>query len=140
MEENARNINNKEKQSVGKNWGHPRKYTKKHTKIPEPLISLKDINYGLRKRKKREKKEFISKFETCPFCKELLHPREDIPQRKWIFSLSNLETWCRKCGASQIPECPACKRETWLSKSGIYKHPYMGCGFQGESKTHGSKK
>jgi len=141
MEENAQNINNKEKQSVGGNWGHPRKYIKKHTKLPDPLISLGTINYGLRKRKKREKKEFVSKFETCPFCQNKLSMTEGTKNSNgYLLWWVHTEKWCRKCGASQIPECPACKKPTWLNKGGLYKHPYMGCGFEGEKKEDGCKK
>ena len=36
---------------------------------------------------------------------------------------------CPKC-ASEIQECPACKRETWC-RQGWYKHQFLGCGFEG---------
>jgi hypothetical protein len=41
-------------------------------------------------------------------------------------------TWCVECGASWVPECPKCKKPTWMSLEGIYTHPSNGCGYIGK--------
>ena len=60
-------INNKEKQAAGGNWGHPRKWLKRHTKIDDPLIPERTKKVKSRKKKKKKpKKVFV--WYACPFC------------------------------------------------------------------------
>ena len=59
------NINNKEKQAVAGNWGHPRKYTKRHTKIPNPLIPQRVRK--VKRKKGKVKRKYVSPYQCCPF-------------------------------------------------------------------------
>lgn len=117
------------KKAAGGNWGHPRKFTKRHTNIDIPDDDA--VPKMLKKKKKKEKKPY--KFWTCPFC------REEIPERKENNSRAGtcLVRWERedhcKCGAIEVPHCPACFRTTW-HKDGVFKHLWMGCGFEGKKK------
>lgn len=123
----SNNINNKEKQAAGGNWGHPRKYTKRKTKIPNPLIP--ECSRSSRKRKKKkDKKPYIWHFEVCPFCGE---ERKKLNNKDSWFR--NREDFCRKCGAKEVKgECPACHRTAWI-KNEYYKHEgFYTCGFSGK--------
>ena len=129
-------INNKMKQAVGGNWGKPKG-------IEQP-IKLRDIDLGPRhvpgkkKKRKKNKQRFVFKGSCCPFC------HAELPFDEVLIAKKNKElegksccVWremyrvkiCPKC-ASEIKECPACKRETWC-RQGWYKHQFLGCGFEG---------
>lgn len=125
MSTNRFRVNNKEKQKVGGNWGHPRPYTKKITEISEPLYP-EDRHKNL-KRKKKEKKPYFSPYEVCPFCEKKL---KETGKKNWGF-LDRYEKKCRNCGAKKGKECPACKGETWYLNK-VYKHQNLGCGFVGK--------
>ena len=64
----------------------------------------------------------INMKKHCPFCCKRLKLDEN----------KKRETWCQNCGASWVPECPKCKKSTWMSKESIYKHKVGGCGFVGK--------
>lgn len=118
-------INNKEKQAAAGNWGHPRKWLKKHTKISDPLIPQRTKG----KRKKKIKKIWV--WKACPFCgKEIPIDKNYISTDSLVFFKPRLK-YC-ECGA-KIDECPCCKKETWL-KDDIYKHykDMFSCGFVGK--------
>ena len=117
-------VNNKEKQFSGKNWGHPRKYTKKHTNIANPLIP--EVPKYRKKRRKTVGQKKCLPFGACPFCEKELKQIDE--EKHWIFS--SLESFCRHCGAKEVDVCPACKRKTWI-KNNLYKHQSHGCGFEG---------
>ena len=120
-------IGNKEKQFVAGNWGHPRKWLKRHTKIQDsPEVPRHH------KKKKRKKKLWIWDRGVCPFCKKELRIIGEANNRS-IFAPR--ETTCRHCSATVV-ECPACKRGTWKSVEGIYKHQtrMFSCGFAGKKK------
>lgn len=124
------NINNKEKQFVGGNWGHPRKFIKKHTEIPNPLIPKEPKIFSSRKYKKKHK--WIDYYKLCPFCLNEL--KEIGTFKKFNLFLSTKYADKCICGAKMIKNgCPCCKNDTWL-KDEIYKHKklsYLNCGFIG---------
>ena len=135
-------INNKEKQFIAGNWGHPRKFLKRQTNIPEPIIPENKH----KKKKKKKKKPYISPFNSCPFCNnELPLDAEKINKIKlgpflfkYQWSLPRVKI-CPICKAYEIKEpdiCPACKRnyKVWKNTEGIYKHQSIGCGFTGKKK------
>lgn len=126
-------INNKEKQFAAGNWGS-NKFVKKHTMIANPLIPEKTRGKGL-KRRKRVKKPRILPWSICPFCGKKL---EELA-KSTTFILNDYAKKCSHCGAKETPQCPACKRETWVNKEGLYKHKWFGCGFTGKKK-HPHKK
>ena len=128
MESNSAKINNKEKQSAAHNWSS-NKFVKKHTKIAYPLIPEKPTGRGL-KRRKHVKKPYISPWSTCPFCGNQLEKLDK--DRAFVFARS--ATKCTNCDAGEAPECPACKRTTWVNKEGLYKHKWASCGFSGKKK------
>jgi hypothetical protein len=119
----------------GGNWGKPNKVEKK-VKLPNPLFKEK-VKAKTKKKRIGPKKDVLLSFTACPFCKKelkFLNKEED----HWL--LGKRQTWCNECGASWVPECPACKLPTWLSKEGIYKHNFHGCGFTGKKETkHGKR-
>jgi len=133
-------INNKEKQAVTGNWGHPDKYTKKHTKIPDPLIP--EVKH--KRKKKKEKRKYISPFDRCPHCDNIL-PLDPAKIKsnnaRLLFWLQPRLEICPSCGAKRVKKpdcCPACKRTdtVWKSTENVYKHQSMsfGCGFVGKKK------
>jgi hypothetical protein len=84
-------------------------------------------HHGISKYKKETPKKVIS-YTACPFCGEEL---QEIPVPKCHFHKH--EDICRKCGAYEVTECPACKHKTWY-REGIFKHKMWGCGFSGRKK------
>ena len=119
-------INNKEKRFAGGNWGHPRKWLKRHTKIQDPPEVPRH-----HKRKKKKKKLWINPREVCPFCKKEL---AIVGEANNFSIFAPRETTCRFCGATVV-ECPACKRGTWRLDE-IYKHQtrILSCGFVGKRR------
>ena len=119
-------INNKEKQYKGGNWGHPRKFTKKNTKIDDPLIPARGKR---RSKKKREKKVWT--WCACPFCGKEIPIDENYTSTKSLVIFKPRKKEC-VCGA-KVTECPCCQRETWV-KDGIHKHynNVFNCGFTGK--------
>lgn len=121
-------INNKEKQNAGGNWGHPRKFTKRHTKIPNPLVPERPRSK--KKKNKTPPTPYFSPYQHCPFCKiELLKKKNS----KYGLSMFRRENFCRKCDAKEIDDgCPACHRDIWI-KGGFHKHiGFINCGFSGK--------
>ena len=118
-------IGNKEKRFAGGNWGHPRKWLKRHTKIQDPPEVPRH-----HKRKKKKKKPWVNDRGVCPFCKKELQIIGEI-----IGIFAPRENNCKYCGA-EVVECPSCRRGTWKSKDGIYKHQtrVFSCGFVGQKK------
>jgi hypothetical protein len=138
-------INNKEKQAVAGNWGHPGKFTKQHTKISDPLIPEKDMSGRAIKKKKKQRRVYKSPYEHCPFCetelpideKKLEEDRIKFGKmyyRMYIPSFGYRAKECPNCKAKEVIECPACKRHTWMNLEGTYKHMGLGCGFNGKRK------
>ncbi len=124
------NINNKIKQFFGGNWGHPGKFIKKETNVPDGFFADKPCTKA--KKKKRKKKKYIPPYSVCPFCDEELIRLEVTGKKSW-WCINNYETICRECGARRVNDCPACKNATWFQpETGIYKHQWIGCGFEGK--------
>lgn len=98
----------------------------KKNKIPKDFPSEKIRKHA----KKKTKKVYKFSFEICPFCENKL----SLANKKEPWEIYKYETWCRKCGASWVPQCPACKNPTWMSKDGRFKHQILGCGFEGKLK------
>jgi hypothetical protein len=121
-------IGNKEKQFAAGNWGHPGKWLKRHTKIQD----IPEVSRRKSRKKKRRTKPWVNPRTICPFCKTELKVLKKDSYFNW---LDKCEPICRHCGA-KIDECPACKRETWRSPNGIYKHQdrMFSCGFIGKKK------
>lgn len=134
MSDNRLKINHKEQRAVAGNWGHPSKFTKKNTKIPDPLYPERKTKPS-KKYKKKIKKQYILPRSICPFCKTKLRelPKEDIDSssKLTIFFGYYYEKICAKCGAKKVKDCPSCHETTWYLDK-IYKHQYYGCGFVGE--------
>jgi len=138
MEISPQKITNKIKKIFGGNWGHPRKFVKRHTNIPDPLfpdpegpVKMK----SLKRKHKHEPKPYPG--HCCPFCgKEL--PIDETKTQKYFFFSERVNT-CPVCKAYEVPECPACKRKTWYDpESRIFKHQgVLGCGFNGLRKLLG---
>lgn len=130
-------INKKEQQYAGGNWGHPRKYVKKHTEIANPLgpdIEKRPPSKKKDKKKTVAPKKYWNVYDRCPFCEEELQKIEKKPIEvagKLFSVFPNREKFCRKCGACEVKECPACKHSTWY-RDEIYKHLFYGCGFSGK--------
>ena len=125
------NINNKEKKAAGGNWGKPGKFIKKHTNIPNPLVPEVTRYKPDKKYKKKEKKERVFPWAICPFCKKELKLKKGLSKEKsWYFGSEYREN-CHECKATHGKKCPCCKRATWFL-NGIYKHQFMGCGFEGK--------
>jgi hypothetical protein len=128
-------INNKMKQHAQGNWGSD-KFTKEHTevKVVEDVAEVKYIKPKKGKKTKKKNKPYVSMFHCCPHCHAELHQIAIRPEHIGRFSIFNQrETVCRKCGAIEIEQCPACKNSTWYSpRSQWYKHQAIGCGFEGK--------
>jgi hypothetical protein len=134
-------INNKDKKYAGGNWGHPRKFTKRHTKIDDPLIPEKGVG-SARKKKKKVKKEYKFSWRTCPFCnteipldyKRIAEEKEKLKNRPYLGIWEEMYRVdeCPNCHAKEVRECPACKRITWFNTDGVYRHQNWGCGFFGK--------
>ena len=131
-------INSKEQKSVAGNWGHPSKFEKKMTKIPDPFYPEKPT--PAKKKKKKNKKPYLSPWKTCPFCKSEL-PEKPKPKEgktpgyrvfRWFHDVVEV---CPECGAYKVEDgCPSCGRDAWRNTEGVYKHMWMGCGFSGRKK------
>ena len=134
MSDNRFKINHKEQRAVAGNWGHPSKFTKKNTNIPDPLYPERKRKPA-KKYKKKIKKQYIFPYTSCPFCKAKLKelPKEDIDSSSKFTILfgRNYEKICRKCGAKKVKGCPCCHRSTWYLDE-IYKHQSTWCGFIGK--------
>jgi hypothetical protein len=132
MNDYPKRINNKEKQASAGNWGHPRPFLKKMTKVIPYPSTWRKAN-----RKRKEKKKWRGLFEVCPFCDNDLVKLEKTEEEKnslrFISIFDKYEKKCRACGAHEVPDCPCCHRPTWY-KDGIYKHNgYISfCGFTGK--------
>lgn len=74
-------INNKEKQAVGGNWGHPRPFIKSQTKVVPPKDN-DEVQYKKVKRNKKKKKPYIYPGHCCPFCNKEL-PIDDVVNNTW---------------------------------------------------------
>lgn len=131
-------INSKEKKFIGGNWGHPRKYTKRKTKIPDPLIQ-EDRHKGM-KRKRKKKSPYIWVGDLCPFCNQELPvdktvKKEDHPL---MFCKDPRVKECPNCKAKAIEKgCPCCHRNTWINIDGVLSHGekrMLSCGFTGRKK------
>ena len=125
-------INNKWKQFFGKNWSS-NKFVKKNTKIKD--FDSQENKH--RSKKKKAKKKTFFPWVMCPFCNERLVDKFDknTDSLRWFFSESRKLITC-KCGAKIMKEsCPACNNDTWF-KDGIFKHQWMGCGFEGKKLNH----
>lgn len=126
-------ITNKIKKYFGGNWGHPRRDIKKRTEIPDDFFDDKEPKHH--SKKKKAKKPVIFEWKHCPFCHEQLEeiPADPDKEKRDVFVMIGLGKYKQqcKCGAKGNFKCPCCKRDTWY-KDGIYKHQWMGCGFQGE--------
>lgn len=127
------NINNKFKQFCQGNWGKPNSAEKMHP-LHYDILEADKVKIT-HKKKHKQKKPYIPYGAECPFCHEQLE--EDKTQREdknnwWVLFRNKYKKEC-KCGAFLVQDCPSCHRETWL-KDKIYKHQYMGCGFEGERK------
>lgn len=152
-------INSKMKQYAAGNWGHPRRDGKKaanafYKGVPvEEIAALaEDIvneeagieapKKRMLRRKKRAKRIYQSPWETCPFCgKELPVDQKKIDAAKAagsrIYWVNDRVKEC-VCGAREVNCCPSCKHKTWHNPDTmVYKHPYMGCGFEGSRLQHG---
>lgn len=133
MSDNRFKINHKEQRAVAGNWGHPRKFIKKITKIADPLYPDKPIKSS-KKYKKKVKKPYIAPYKQCPFCGNELKELPKIESKGLGFYVSifvKYERECIKCGAKRVEDCPCCHRHTWLLNE-TYKHQWLGCGFEGE--------
>ena len=137
-------INNKEKQAVSGNWGHPSKFEKKNTKIPNPLI--KEDRHKGKKRKRKKTGPYRSPFNCCPFCDTELpfDPEKTDKSSPSISFFQERLGVCFMCSAKKIeaPDtCPGCKSTTFgvWKKNGVYKHQYHGCGFVGKKKVRRKK-
>jgi hypothetical protein len=125
FEEYPRRVNNKEKQASVGNWGHPRPFLKRKTKIKPYPAAPKH-----RSKKKRPRKSSFISFHVCPFCHAELPPK---PGLTISFLPRNRVDECPECKARMVPECPACKRDTWYDpEKEEYKHQWFGCGFSGK--------
>lgn len=121
-------INNKIKQFFGANWGKPKDFEHK-AKIDFNELE-REVPVHSKKKKRTEKKNYSS-YWACPFCKEEIPiVEEEQRTRYWVFG--KRAKVCN-CGAKEVPDCPACKRTTWI-KDFVYKHQHWGCGFEGERK------
>ena len=111
-------IGGKIKQAAGGNWGHPRKYVKKHTNIER--VFKEGRHQGTRRKKKKKVRSEYHPFRGyCPFCKEPLD-KEDSSKPDWY--LDNYSGECRNCGTCLVDHCPACGRSTWMDVNCVYKH------------------
>lgn len=135
------NINNKEKQAVSGNWGHPSQFEKRLTKIKTPP-DVDSVKYKKSRRdKKGEKKLYICPRLLCPFCGTEL-PEDKVATEKrrseWgIKVLGKIPVQrCPTCDSYVVLDCcPACKNNTWFNpKTLVYKHQWFGCGFEGQRK------
>ena len=119
-------ITNKIKQFFGGNWGKPNNLEQRRTEVPDDFFD--DVAPKWTSRKKKKKKPYIAFWGQCPFCHEKLI--EIPPEQGHV--LRDYLGECQ-CGAIQVPDCPACHCETWM-KNKIYKHQWLGCGFEGKKK------
>ena len=134
-------INNKEKQFAGGNWSS-NKWTKEHTEVKQqPELDVVPYKKPKKGKKNKKKTPYVYKGHICPFClKELPDDTEAMkndPVHKWRWNIFHKKvTTCPHCGAYEVTECPACKRETWYCpRNRWYKHIGWGmCGFEGKKK------
>ncbi len=144
MEGSPLRINNKIKQKLGGNWGHPSK-DEKHIRIPEDIFP-EEPRHIKTKRKKKSKKDFVFSWHRCPFCESRLPLDEKrIAEEKArlknspmisIWEMMYVVDTCPNCKSYEVRECPACKRRTWFNpETRMYKHQSpMSCGFIGAKK------
>ena len=132
MSDNRFKINHKEQRAVAGNCGKPDKTTQKNTNIPDPLYP-KRKRKSSKKYKKTIRKQIMSTYTNCPFCRTELRklPKEDIDSSDKFQIFDKYEEKCRRCGAIKVNDCPSCHRATWYLDE-IYKHQYNGCGFEGK--------
>lgn len=133
------------------------KADKKLGKVKPKYTPLKSevSNRGKRKPKK-DKRPWQEKYHVCPFCSSPLQKIDKTkewwyikfePGKVYGLMVDNMETVCRVCGASEVPDsCPSCHRDTWFKPddktctTGEYKHDKHGCGFSGRLKLTKEKK
>jgi hypothetical protein len=141
MEYSSLKINNKIKQKVAGNWGHPSK-DEKHERITE-LDETLHKTVPIHKHKKKKKKPYVYSYKTCPFCKKELPLDEKKIKEEKTRCKEGLYIWedmyrvdaCSECKSFEVKECPACKYKTWFHPiTRKYKHKSMGCGFEGIKK------
>lgn len=123
-------ITNKIKKYFSGNWGHPTAFEKRHTEIPKDFFDDKEPKWHSVKRKQVPEKK-TAYWDECPFCFTKL---EKLPDRDGCWILHDYLPECA-CGAIEVPDCPACHRDTWF-KDGVYKHKWLGCGFIGKRIVH----
>ncbi len=111
------------KQAVRGNWGKPQSI-EQHIKLKSFAVDPERIPN--KKKPKKIKRVYIIEGHCCPFCHKELPKDKSLP-RNFVFNRVNK---CPDCGALGEQECPACKKETWFL-NGMYKHQWMGCGFEG---------
>ena len=125
-------ITKREMKALSGNWGSPTKI-EKHIRTKK-LIQIEEEEtqkYKSKKKKKTTKKPY--KFLCCPFCEKELPSIEDFESDS--FFLKRREVICAYCKSFRVEECPACKNKTWYNQTTqIYKHQFLGCGFEGRKK------
>lgn len=127
----------------GGNWGKPDK-KEKDINLPNPIFPEEPIIRS--KKKRKNKKPYISPYNHCPFCntelpldeKRIAEEKEKLKNRPLLSiweEMYRIET-CPSCKSFKVPICPACKRETWFNPvTRIYKHQsFLNCGFEGVKK------
>ena len=119
-------INNGIKKFFGGNWGKPRDFQQRATEIPDDFFDDKEGRWY--SKKKKGPKKTIAFWGMCPFC---LGPLEELPEAERTLFRDYIGECA--CGAIKVPDCPACHRDTWL-KDKVYKHQWLGCGFEGERR------
>jgi len=120
-------ITNKIKKYFSGNWGHPTRFEKIHTEIPEDFFDDAEGKW-YSKKKKQSTQKHTAYWNMCPFCMNKL---VELPDQSH-FVLRNYAQSC-ECGAKVDADCPACHRSTWV-KDKVYKHQWCGCGFVGQRK------
>lgn len=122
-------ITNRLKKAKAGNWGHPNNCEKGKSARLVPDDS--DTPSNRHKKKKKARVNNRCHYWDCPFCGEPLLEKEEEVKGLHLLIRWQYEDKCRKCGAYEVSECPACKHRTWY-KDGIYKHAKWGCGFKGK--------
>ena len=131
-------ITNKEKQGLSGNWGKPDKSEQSNWTHKLKDFVSQEVPKHNAKKKKVAKKPWGWKYSCCPFCEAQLKelPKEE-SKESFVFSWrKKYEKECTACGAKEVPDCPCCHNETWVSKDEIYKHHALlrWCTFEGKRK------